>query len=49
MLDPGERVVELARMLAGHEDSAAARQHAAELLADAGQTAPQPAAERPGA
>ncbi len=49
VLDPDERVVELARMLAGHEDSAAARQHAAELLADAGQTAPQPAAERPGA
>lgn len=30
-----ERVVELARMLAGHEDSQAAREHARELLRDA--------------
>lgn len=35
ILDPDERVVELARMLAGHEDSRAAREHAQELLADA--------------
>ena len=32
VLDAEERVVELARMLAGHEDSAAAREHARELV-----------------
>lgn len=32
VLDEDERVVELARMLAGHEDSQAAREHARELL-----------------
>ncbi|MFF0988691.1 DNA repair protein RecN [Kocuria nitroreducens] len=32
VLDEEERVVELARMLAGHEDSAAAREHARELV-----------------
>jgi DNA repair protein RecN (Recombination protein N) len=32
-LDPGEREVELARMLSGSPDSATARRHAAELLA----------------
>lgn len=32
-LDPDERVVEIARMLAGQEDSQAAREHARELLA----------------
>ena len=32
VLDEQARVVELARMLAGHEDSAAAREHAQELL-----------------
>ncbi|WP_129657433.1 DNA repair protein RecN [Rothia halotolerans] len=37
VLDGSERVVELARMLAGHEDSEAARQHAKELLQGAGQ------------
>jgi hypothetical protein len=46
-----ERVVELARMLAGQEDSASARAHAQELLEDArserekvpAQTTPRPA------
>lgn len=37
VLDDEGRVVELARMLAGHEDSRAAREHAQELLAGAGQ------------
>jgi DNA repair protein RecN (Recombination protein N) len=37
VLEGSERVVELARMLAGHEDSEAARQHAKELLQGAGQ------------
>jgi DNA repair protein RecN (Recombination protein N) len=32
-LDPEERVVEIARMLAGQEESEAAREHARELLA----------------
>ena len=32
VLDAEERVVELARMLAGHEYSAAAREHARELV-----------------
>ncbi len=32
-LDPDERVIEIARMLAGQEDSAHAREHARELLA----------------
>lgn len=35
LLDDGERVRELARMLAGQEDSATAQAHARELLADA--------------
>ncbi|RLY91208.1 DNA repair protein RecN [Kocuria tytonicola] len=35
VLTDEERVVELARMLAGHEDSSAAREHARELLRDA--------------
>ncbi|WP_125616739.1 DNA repair protein RecN [Specibacter cremeus] len=35
LLEPEERVVELARMLAGQEDSATAQAHARELLADA--------------
>jgi DNA repair protein RecN (Recombination protein N) len=35
LLDDGERVRELARMLAGQEDSATAQAHAKELLADA--------------
>ncbi|MDO4919877.1 DNA repair protein RecN [Kocuria sp.] len=35
VLTDDERVVELARMLAGHEDSSAAREHARELLRDA--------------
>lgn len=35
VLTDEERVVELARMLAGHEDSRAAREHARELLRDA--------------
>ncbi|HST71625.1 DNA repair protein RecN [Kocuria sp. U4B] len=35
VLDEEQRVVELARMLAGHEDSAAAREHARELVRDA--------------
>lgn len=35
VLTEEERVVELARMLAGHEDSDAAREHARELLRDA--------------
>ncbi|HEX6417976.1 MAG TPA: hypothetical protein VFZ77_05755, partial [Acidimicrobiales bacterium] len=35
MLDEQERIVELSRMLSGHPDSDAARQHAAELLATA--------------
>lgn len=37
VLSPEERVVELARMLSGHDQSAAAQEHARELLADAGQ------------
>ena len=37
VLTPEERVVELARMLSGHDQSAAAQEHARELLADAGQ------------
>ncbi|WP_010525801.1 DNA repair protein RecN [Nesterenkonia sp. F] len=36
-LDDGERVAELARMLAGQEDSESARAHAQELLESAGQ------------
>ncbi|GAB3185268.1 DNA repair protein RecN [Nesterenkonia halophila] len=36
-LDDGERVAELARMLAGQEDSDSARAHAQELLESAGQ------------
>lgn len=36
VLDRGERVEELARMLAGHADSAAAREHARELLEGSG-------------
>lgn len=35
VLTPEQRVVELARMLAGHEDSQAAQEHARELLRDA--------------
>jgi DNA repair protein RecN (Recombination protein N) len=35
VLDESERVVELARMLAGQEDSASAQAHALELLEDA--------------
>ncbi|MCT1617007.1 DNA repair protein RecN [Kocuria indica] len=35
VLTDEERVVELARMLAGHEDSSAAREHARELMRDA--------------
>ena len=35
VLTDEERVVELARMLAGHEDSRAAREHARELMRDA--------------
>lgn len=35
VLDDEQRLVELARMLAGHEDSRAAREHAQELLSDA--------------
>ena len=35
VLTDEQRVVELARMLAGHEDSRAAREHARELLRDA--------------
>lgn len=37
VLSPEERVVELARMLSGHDQSAAAQEHARELLVDAGQ------------
>lgn len=37
VLSSQERVVELARMLSGHDQSAAAQEHARELLADAGQ------------
>ena len=37
VLTPEERVVELARMLSGHDQSAAAQEHARELLAGAGQ------------
>lgn len=37
VLTAEERVVELARMLSGHDQSAAAQEHARELLADAGQ------------
>ena len=33
-LSKSERVEEIARMLAGHEDSIAARKHAEELLAE---------------
>ncbi|WP_150460398.1 DNA repair protein RecN [Nesterenkonia ebinurensis] len=40
VLDQQERVGELARMLAGQEDSESARAHAAELLEAARQTAP---------
>lgn len=40
VLDEEGRVLELARMLAGHENSSAAREHAQELLQDAGQLAP---------
>lgn len=36
VLSPEERVVELARMLSGHDQSAAAQEHARELLQDAG-------------
>ncbi len=36
ILDEQERVVELARMLAGHDQSASAREHARELLKEAG-------------
>ncbi len=36
VLDPKERLVELARMLSGHPDSEAARAHAKELLAATG-------------
>ena len=38
VLPDAERVRELARMLAGQEDSASARAHAEELLADAART-----------
>jgi DNA repair protein RecN (Recombination protein N) len=38
VLPEAERVRELARMLAGQEDSASARAHAEELLADAART-----------
>lgn len=38
VLSQDERVVELARMLAGHEDSEAAQEHARELLRDAAAT-----------
>lgn len=37
VLNAEERTIELARMLAGHEDSEAARAHAKELLQDAEQ------------
>ncbi|MCP3425284.1 DNA repair protein RecN [Rothia sp. AR01] len=37
VLDTPARIVEMARMLAGHEDSEAAREHARELLQGAGQ------------
>ena len=37
VLDTPARIVEMARMLAGHEDSEAAREHAKELLQGAGQ------------
>ncbi|RAN74488.1 DNA repair protein RecN [Bacillus sp. SRB_336] len=40
LLDDSERVRELARMLAGQEDSATAQAHARELLADARAAAP---------
>jgi DNA repair protein RecN (Recombination protein N) len=40
LLDDGERVRELARMLAGQEDSATAQAHARELLEDARATTP---------
>ena len=50
-LDDAERVVELARMLAGLEDTETGRAHAEELLAaaaqDAGRTAPAPIARGP--
>ena len=39
ILDEQERVVELARMLAGHDQSASAREHARELLKEAGAVA----------
>ena len=35
LLDPDEQLIELARMLSGHPDSATARQHAGELIAEA--------------
>ncbi len=35
LLDPGEQLVELARMLSGQPDSATARQHAQELIEEA--------------
>lgn len=38
VLSQDERVIELARMLAGHEDSEAAQEHARELLRDAAAT-----------
>jgi DNA repair protein RecN (Recombination protein N) len=44
-LDPEARVVELARMLSGQPDSATARRHAQELLAQA-EPAPLPASKR---
>ncbi|QRZ61000.1 DNA repair protein RecN [Rothia sp. ZJ932] len=37
VLDTEQRVVELARMLSGHDQSASAQEHARELLKDAGQ------------
>ncbi|MGV3017334.1 DNA repair protein RecN [Rothia sp. 88186D007BW] len=37
VLTAEERVIELARMLSGHDQSAAAQEHARELLVDAGQ------------
>ncbi|MDO5619493.1 DNA repair protein RecN [Kocuria sp.] len=42
VLEPDERVVELARMLAGHQNSQAARDHAQELLEAAVLPASQP-------
>lgn len=40
-LDTSGRILELSRMLAGHEDSSAARAHAAELLGIANQSEPR--------